>query len=72
LIRVCRELQHLRGAEPFYISYGTAATVLGLNPRTAAAAAGRRLEMLCADGVLVLVQRGVRPNASTYFYKGHK
>jgi len=56
LVRLCRELQRQKGSQPFYISTRAAGAVMGVDNRTA----GKKLNMLCKDGVLSLVSKGGR------------
>jgi hypothetical protein len=54
LASVCRELQRAADKEPFFLSVRTAAGYLGISP----VQAGRYLFLLCAERVLVVVEKG--------------
>jgi len=66
LVAICRELQRASGDDPFFLSCRTAAELLGMDHATA----WRRLEMLVADGVLLVVQVGTKHRATRYRYVG--
>lgn len=62
LVKLCRELQRMSGADPFFLSSRTAGELLSVNHRTV----WRRLGMLEADGVLSVVKRGTRGRATRF------
>jgi len=66
LVAICRELQRASGENPLFLSCRTAAALVGLDQTTA----WRRLLMLVADGVLVVVQKGTLHRATRYRYVG--
>lgn len=66
LIAICQELQRAHGNSPFFLACRTAADLLEMDHATA----WRRLEMLVADGVLVVVQSGTTQRATRYHYVG--
>lgn len=66
LIRLCRELQKLRGKEPFYLSCRDAGEFIGLSHDKA----NRRLNMLVTDGVLSLTEKGTKRMANSYRFIG--
>lgn len=66
LIRLCRELQRHAGNEPFYLSCGSAATLLGTDKMTA----WRRLQMLIGDRLITVVILHTNKDATRYRYVG--
>ena len=62
LIRLCFELQRLQGEQPFWLSCHNAAGVLGVSPPTA----NKMLEMLVADGVIMMVKNNTATKARRY------
>ena len=66
LVCLCRELQRNAGDGPFFINYRTAGQLLGIDRNKA----GKRLNMLCVDGVLELVSKGHTGRSSEYRYSG--
>lgn len=61
LVQICQAL-HAHHGGTFYLSARTAGGLLGVDYSVAS----RMLAALCADGVVALVSKGVRPKASTY------
>lgn len=66
LIKLCKELQSQVGDEPFYLDCRNAGRVTGCEHATA----NRRLNMLIADEVLALIEKGTTNHASRYRYLG--
>jgi hypothetical protein len=68
LVLLCRALQRYHGDRPFYLSCQRAGSVIGTDKQ----AAGKRLNMLEADGVIKLVSKGSRAThkASEFYYTG--
>ena len=64
LICLCRELQRESGDRRFFLSVRVAANLLGLDPTTA----GKRLNVLVADGVLEVVEEHTNKKARRYRY----
>ncbi len=64
LIALCRELQHISGAAPFFLSCRTAGELLNISY----VLANKWLRLLVRDKVLVVVRVGVRRRASEYRY----
>jgi hypothetical protein len=65
MIRLCRELQRMAGADPFFISCDTARRVLGFDSKMTAS---RYLKMLIAGGILAVVKVHTRKTATRYRY----
>jgi hypothetical protein len=77
LIRVCRDLQiacEMRGSDWFYLSCRTASVECGFDGPNGYRTAARWLKRLVEDGILELVQPGIRGttshSASEYRFKG--
>jgi len=66
LASVCRELQRLRGAEPFFLSSYDAGKILGKSQP----AAFKALKMFVAEGLLKVIKKGDRNHANYYQYLG--
>jgi len=64
LVGLCRELQRINPAGPFFLSCRTAGECLKVDPATA----NRWLFLLCADGILELVDPGDKKRAARYRY----
>ena len=64
LIRVCYELQKLRGTESFWLSCYDAGGIIGLSHTEA----NKRLQMLVADEVLRLLVKNTTKKATRYRY----
>ena len=65
LVRLCRQLQRMAGAETdacFFLACRSAADLLGIDHRTAAG----RLNMLVGDELLTIVHRGTQSKAARY------
>jgi hypothetical protein len=70
LVAVCYQLQRTAGDEPFYLACRSAAEVAGTDYQTV----NRWINMLLADGVLKLVEKGTQGSgkASRFRYVGEK
>ena len=66
LIKVCSVLQRMAGDQPFFLSCRVAAHLCGVTHMQTA----RLLKVLTHDGVLEVVEKGHRHNATTYRYLG--
>lgn len=64
LVKLCRELQRLSGAAPFFISCRVAGELLGIDHLTAS----RLLGMLVTDGVLTVARAAFGRTATRYHY----
>jgi hypothetical protein len=67
LVRVCWQFQQVSGQEPFFMAVRTAAGIMGLSSHDKA---GRRLEMLMADEILVIAEPHTSNKATRYYYIG--
>ena len=66
LIRVCYELQQLKGEEPFWLSCHSAGGILGVSHTWA----NKLLQMLVADEMLEIVENHTTKKATRYRYIG--
>lgn len=66
LVRLCWQLQQSRGDQPFYLSLRTAGEILGVSHISA----GKKLEMLMADGLLAIAAAHTNIFATRYKYIG--
>ena len=64
LVGLCRELQRINPAGPFFLSCRTAGECLKIDHTTA----NRWLFLLCADGILMVVDPGDKKRAARYRY----
>ena len=64
LVGICRELQRINPSGPFFLSCRTAGDWLKIDHTTAS----RWLFLLCADGILKLVEPGDKKRAARYRY----
>ena len=66
LLRICWQLQQLNSGRLFYLSVRKAGELVGSSPP----AAGKRLEMFMADGILAIVEAHTNIRATRYRYLG--
>ena len=66
MVLLCRQLQHVAGDEPFYLTCRTAGDLLGISYKLA----NKWTRLLAHDRVLELVERGKVGRASRYRYLG--
>ena len=64
LVRICWQLQQLHGDEPFYLAQRTAGELIGVSHTEAR----KRIEMLMADGVLVMARAHTNLRARRFRY----
>lgn len=64
LVRICWQLQQLHGDEPFHLAQRTAGELLGISHTEA----GKRIEMLMADGILAIACAHTNLRATRYRY----
>jgi len=64
LVRICWQLQQVHGNQPFYLALRTAGSLLDLSHTEAS----KRLEMLMADGILVIATPHTNIFATRYRY----
>ena len=64
LIKVCYQLQKLRGPEPFWLSCYSAGAILGLSHTEA----NKKIQMLVADGVIRQVKKNTTTKATRFRY----
>ena len=64
LVRVCYELQKLKGTEMFWLSCYDAANILGISHTNA----NKRIQMLVTDGILEMIEKNTTRKATRFRY----